>query len=309
MGFVVHFTVPRERPVEPASLLAWAREVVGMTVPAAVGGDLRLAYADPATKVRFQLGWVASGLPLPPGTEMPPGSADSGLALSVPFLRPVFHCRQALEVVGGAVARFGLSVLDPGGSGNGHPVRPEAWDPETLVSRYRERNRREVESRRAAARKPLPLVLGQYLPEPQAEAWWRWRRMLPALQREFGRALSLPTMLLVKPRDSARVRTAVTWPDSRPIVLPLVDDVFLLRGVREGAAEELVAVHGDRVRRELAGLLEDRPGDLPLAILRPERAMEASTWFVSVEGAVRAEDYEQVEPDAFTDVALSTGLA
>lgn len=298
MPFEIHLRRPGGGEIDGGSLRQWVAAVPGLAAPegGAPQDPFVLPYANPRTGVRGALAFA------PDAAEAPT------VRLTLHYLRPTFHAREMIELAASLAASLGLEGSVDDGRAASAPSLPAPGpiEVDALVEAFAGANAAEVRHRRVALAGRLPLVLEQYLPRERADAWWHWARLRAGFKRALGQGVTVPTILILREPRNRRLFTAVSWPSGGAMVFPPVDRVFLMRGVQGSSAESMEMVALDEALGAVHPHLDTIEAPIPVHYLPALKAASASLWFQTVEGKPGAEDLEQVEPEAFTDVPFES---
>ena len=308
MSFDLYFCWRAERVGEDA-LLRHMEALPNTNSSQSDDGHLRqFEYVGPATGVYclFDLASEVEG-DGQDGPSLPGGYVQSGLSVSINFLRPHFFALEIMPIVAGIADALDLTVYDP----QAELMYERGTSPDVLVGSWISHNDSVT---RGLAMKVDP-IRKPYLPRDQALYWWCYMRDLERYQAEVGEDIFIPSLVFLRDGES-RVLPTVIWPAEErgrhfwrsrlplPQVFPRCELVMLVWGdpAREGLKK--VTIPYPVVMDYLAALLEDIDGPVDgLRVLRPLRQGAAVAIFDAL-SALPSGDYCQIDPDGFIDVAM-----
>jgi hypothetical protein len=309
MSFDLYFCEPPGAQIDNSRLHEHVKGLEHVTESRSNDGRLiQFEYSNPATGVYclFDL-HTALGNEPEEALVIPDEYRNSGLSVSINFLRPHFFALESMPIVSGVADSLDLSLYDPQ---EGRVYAPETPS-EVLIESWMKHNEWATQ---ATAKHDEPIL--PYLPREQSLYWWRYARAREMYQKSLGKDLFVPSILLMVDADkrvkltvvwSAEVRRRLLLPKCLPLpqVFPLCDHLMLVWGKPEPEGLRKAVVPYSVAMVALASLLEDIDGPVAaLKVLRPHRQSEASKIFDRLRKD-QLGNQKQIPPDGFVDFSLT----
>lgn len=208
------------------------------------------------------------------------------IAFEINAFRPHVFALEAQVELAALVAKFDLAVSDPQEQGiDGH-----AWDGAAFVRGWTWLNEHSYATILRDEWDPEEPL--HALPRAEIERCWRWNVAYDALVEEHGEQYFIANIAFAA--KEGRVLVHAMWPDDRPILLPRIDEVLLVRG--EGRQQQTRLVGWDELRERVPAL-QRAPARGPgehWAVTEPEIGDRLEAFFRS---GTRNARVTLVEPD------------
>ncbi|MGO9096581.1 MAG: hypothetical protein ACLQGV_15330 [Bryobacteraceae bacterium] len=311
MSFDLYFC---RQPGSEIDIAKVRRHVIGLEHTTESRSDdgrlVQFEYSNPATGV-YCLFDLMTGVEMEQEEPLvlPDSYVNTGLSVSINFLRPHFFALELVPIVSGVADYLGLSLYDPQEDRLYAPGTPSNM----LIQTWIAHNERATQ---ALAQDDEPIRM-PYLPRQQSLYWWQYARAREALQSRLGEDVFVPSILLMAD-DQERVKLTVVWSAvvqrrafrSRHLPLPQVFPKcdYLILAWRRGDAEEMskAVVPYSTVIAPMANLLEDIDGPVDgIKILRPARQVEASSIYSGLLKDGSLDEMKRIAADDFVDVVPS----
>jgi hypothetical protein len=157
------------------------------------------------------------------------------ISFNLNFMRPHPFALEAEPEVAAFVRAFDLTVFDTDIDG----MRDGEYSRDGFLRCWNTGNRLGCTAGRSQEEQASWLKL----PAATLEACWRWNLELKAIQAELGKYVFVPLIKFIN--DAGTVRTASTWGDGIPTLLPVVDRIIVPR--EELAPRKWLRAQPDRV--------------------------------------------------------------
>lgn len=270
MSFDLYFFNTDGRSLEPDTLAGWAAGQPHMTVHRRDEG-VYILYENIDTGVAFPIDYQYDGH-FGEDVPLPERYADSGLAISLNYLRPAFFAYETMPVVARLADAFDLLVSDAQAGDD----RPRKCDAGRLIASWIDSNDRAI----PALSKELSESDVYYLPRQKAEGLWSFNFHKAAHQSTAGSGVFVPNIFIFAPPGSRECVTAITWTESLPTLVPPVDHIIMARedkrlfGLRH---EESVDIFPAETLMDAAGVaVAPFGGDDSLRVIDVGRAPQIS---------------------------------
>jgi hypothetical protein len=188
-----------------------------------------MAYENEVTGVYFNLRFdEGTGDPDEDDDDDEHDEGGPAVSFEIDAFRPVSFALEAQIELGALVKALDLLVTDP----QKHGIEGSTWDAAAFLRGWTHLNEHSYATILRDEWDPdEPLYT---LPRAEIERCWRWNIAYDRLVEELGEQFFVANIAFAARGGRAVVQAL--WPDSRPILLPRVEEVLLLRG--EGKKRE-----------------------------------------------------------------------
>jgi hypothetical protein len=211
-----------------------------------------IAYDNDVTGVYFHFRFDEGGGGS--GEEEAEGDDDGPeISFEINAFRPPTFALEAEIELSALVKKFDLKVFDPQEDG----IAGEEWKPRDFLRGWTKLN--ELAYAKILNEEWDPEEPVYTLPRAEIERCWKWNVRYEELVEELGEHYFIANIALAATKDD-KVSIQAMWPDARPVLLPKVDAVLLVRG--EGKKQETRLVPWDELAARIPALRE-APKDDP----------------------------------------------
>lgn len=247
------------------------------------GDEWQANYANETTGVYFAIDYGDEA----EDDEDVAASAPVVLSVTLNYNRPSFFAHECFEIVGGICHELGLRTLVE------LDEEPATFDFGSLLAAWEAGNAFAVTVLTEQGAPP------PYMERKKALEWWRYMHRKDELDERYQRDgidIYVPTLMLLHDAQTNGVIRLVAWPQSIPLVLPLLDMVIVQKklGGRFRSKTEQGLVAAETVLAAIGPYLESVDGDL--AVLSPEAAAK-------VKDAFDAFPLQELDRERFSGVA------
>jgi hypothetical protein len=276
------FLRPRSGELSREALLEYFTGTTGYSLDD--DDDDVISYENEATGVYFLFNFAAGTSDDEDDEEDDDGDDGDGpeISFELDAFRPHIFALEARGELDALVAAFDLVVTDPQEGG----VEGSTWDGDAFIRGWTRLNELSYATILRDEWDPdEPLYT---LPRAEIEYCWRWNLAYEARVEELGERFFIANIAFAG-RDGHTVVQAM-WPDDRPIVLPRVAEVLLVRG--EGKQQQTRLIPWDDLAAKVPAL-QNAAGH-PWTLTEADIGRRLDPFFADGKGNVRI---TLVQPD------------
>lgn len=229
------------------------------------------------------------------------GFKFSGFSLRIYSVRANFFGKECLQVLKAIYEQFSFYILNA----QDEEAFPKTFDEEELFSTWKKQNEQATKTLFQLSQ-DAHMQAPDFVKEQQSNYFWNYSFNRKIIEENLnGRDIFIPSLMFVKRKSDAKIKTLVVWTDSTPLVFPKVDYFIIQKIVGEGVSDlEGGFVAFDLVMEKIAPYVKKYEGPVEeMYIIEDEASEQARDVFYDLEFEARIRDFAvQVEPQNLVNI-------